>query len=404
MSRIPASVISVFLLHSTSRALVPGGLPERNASAADLVVVAKPVELQRVKVADDSGYEYELGNFELVRVVSSVSSEGELEDVGDPWDDKVVFRVVRICQMDYHLFKKQDLQLGKTYLLVLDYLAPVECWAPVHAYMVIPENTEQLLRKVRKAVYGSEEEPLATEALPLPKAIEYAGKVMDTTAANLTRHAKRSDEELYEYLDLVEMASVENMMWSRDYVFRHLKGDRRLAYVEIEGTLELRVAGGRRSSPPHGPYSPLAQDINLGHGLPKESEVVASAHGCRFYVTWLRVNAFEFDRALLAVRDVETARGKWKIKAYFKIEAGPAGVPKRRRTASGEENANETARKPSSPRPHSSQADAAWMQPEGQKSADDGTGWPWPYLVLGAAGMAALGAAGTWLLLRREAA
>jgi len=324
------------LLCANARAMVQVSPLTEDAKRADIVVVAKAVQLRRIKVSES--YSYELATFELVRIVASREELRTVNDPPDHLDDPPGtprFCVFRMCRAPYATWKTQDLDVGTPYILALKSLGFYTdgCYGRTNDFRAIPKVSEAWLRKLRKALYGTEGERIAAEGMTLQAAMAHAAKAMDATEKSIQSFAEKSDKAILDYVDLTPWQKAR----APDPVFRHLANDRRVLLVQVEGKA-WRIGGPGRAyeGMPIDSYSPLIIDAEAGSVLrdlfQKDAPPAVEKLGCRFHTRDLGINAFDFEKALLAEREIETARGKVTVRMHLKTEPGVVGAVSGERT------------------------------------------------------------------------
>lgn len=160
-----APLALALLLHaSAARAFIIEPTLAEAAKRADLVVIAKPVKLEPVGVSYSMAYE--LATFELTRVLAS--NESQLRAIG--WYGRPRICVFRLAKTHEIHFEPQELRLGTPYILVVNRLVPDGSYSPLSSYYPILPATEENVRAMRQALYGTEEERFAPEELPLDAA------------------------------------------------------------------------------------------------------------------------------------------------------------------------------------------------------------------------------------------
>ena len=307
---------------STSLALVILPTTEQYVRMADVVVVATPLKLETLRVSDRVAYE--LGIFELNRLLVS-SQPGAMRYIGQ--DDALPrFCVLRQYESRAEVFKKQDLTIGKPYILILKGLGmDEECYAPRYPFMPILEATDTNLKIIRKAIFGTEDEFFPKEGMQLPDAVKHGSAVMDQIYRNIEELAKLGNRAVdeYTYLDCPSQAQSEN------YLFRQLQKDNRVLAASVSIRWNPRKGSTRSNGVHTEAYSPIIFDcshtnpccLRQGEGSSPPQTVGQS----EFSTGPACVDPFYFEKILKCIREVDMPLGRVTIRVFLKIEPGIVG-------------------------------------------------------------------------------
>ena len=234
------------------------------------------------------------------------------------------FDVARVKQHERNVGPQQELAAGTAYLLVLYEATPEGSYTLFSSYQRIPEATEESLQPVRKALFGTEGEPFAQDALAVPDAAARGAVLANRLARDLAAFAQRTDADCLDYIGLADADRRDEP----DDPFRGV-ADPRVVLAEIDGRWSL--AGGGDSYEGNGDlaFSPLLlrrQDgwKKTGGDIPPSAPAEVR-DGCKAWVTELAVQGAPVGRVLLVQREAATPRGAFTVRVYLKLDAGPHG-------------------------------------------------------------------------------
>lgn len=306
-----AALIACLFAIAPAQAWVLEGEMYESLSSSDLVAIARPVSLQRMRVGD--ACVYELVTCELLRVLHAPGGV-DLADRSGPRPRICVFRQL---ESDDANFPRQVLVEGRAYLFVLARTEQDGCYSPRSRYYPLLEADATVLARAQLALFGREGEPLEPTALAEPEAIAQLRGAVANARARVEALAKKSDQEL---LGILDADGVGDALWGG------FASDRRVCLIEAEPAQAWKLAheGDEYEGSFLVPHDPL----RTGQVTPslEGEEPLLREEGRAFHRMHLVLDGLQATETTSAVERIETARGPVTLRVHLKSGAGALGA------------------------------------------------------------------------------
>jgi len=326
MKAITTVIIAAFfgsLTCRTGEALVVPIDIEGKTWNSDVVAVGKPVRKQSYTAS--RGHSFEISTFEVSRVLCTRRGIAWVDDPFGEGPRRIC--VVRQYKDPTLIWKIEELDLNRDYLLFLKRIPHAQMFCPYFGFPQFYEPTEENLKKVVKALSGRADFAFRKEPVTLEKADELAGEHLKIILDAVRKLEDRKDEEIIEYLDSHCMARRER----EDYIFKPLLCNPDIVMITVEGSLELDYDKGSSSGPVKYFYSPIfIHEVNsflpstvVGRGKSKTTKDAV------FFRGEMTIGGVPLGQVVTVEATTTTRKGKRTIRIWYKADKREFGVFKR---------------------------------------------------------------------------
>ena len=284
------------------------------APSSDLVVVARPVTLQRMRVSERCAYE--LVTCELERILFARGQVVPVETVPRPR-----ICVFRQLDSDEVHFQRQVLVEGRAYLFALRARDQDFCWSPLSSYHPFPPAEPDQVRRMLQALYGSDGERIDPAPLEDEAALAHLRGALALLAERVGALAGQPDAALLELLAQDGLGQA---------LYAPLAADRRVC--QVEARCDWTLDAGERSAagsllPAYAPLAtPDASEPRQGAPALEGLAPLREAGGVRFFRVGAVLDGLQETATIAALTEVATPRGPVRLQVHVKVGAGPVGA------------------------------------------------------------------------------